>query len=148
MVAGLERAARRKRYLGVFLIVLINAVPIGSVGSLLVLSQPSGEPNPYLSSVQWSNSISSQHNLSCVLVEGIIVNPRKIAISNVTLTLDVYVHYICHHDLNHHTRIKRQQVNFGSLAGETDKTFSVEVLYQNDLSHHFRYVDCGLSWTR
>ena len=148
MVSGLEGAARRKRRLRVFLIVLINAVLIGSVGSLLVLSQPSGEPDPYLSSVQWSNSISSQHNLSCVLVEGIIVNPRKRAISNVTLVLDVYVHYICHHDLNHHTRIKRQQVNFGSLAGETDKTFSVEVLYQDDPFYSFRYVDCGLSWTR
>jgi len=82
------------------------------------------------------------------LVEGIIVNPRKMAISNVTLTLDVYVHYICHHDLTHHTRIKRQQVDLGDLAGETDKAFSVEVLYQYSPFYSFRYVDCGLSWMR
>jgi hypothetical protein len=148
VVAGLEGASRRKRRLRVFLIVLINAVITGSVGSFLVLSQPSVEPDPYVSSFQWSNfKISPKYNTSYALVEGTIVNPRTTAVSNVTLALDVYVHYICHHDVNHHTCLKREEINFGNLLGETSKSFSVEVPYQDDPFYSFRYVGYKLSWT-
>ncbi len=41
---GLEGAACRKRRWRALLVVVINAVLIGSVGSFLVLSQPSGKP--------------------------------------------------------------------------------------------------------
>ena len=145
---GLEGAACRKRRWRALLVVVINAVLIGSVGSFLVLSQPSGESDPYMSSFQWSNfKIGQKYNTSYALAEGIIVNPRTTEVSNITLTLDVYVNYICHHD-GHLTRLKRETTNLGNLLGETNKSFSVEIPYQNDPFYSFRCVGYELFWTR
>ena len=146
---GLEGAACRKRRWRALLVVVINAVLIGSVGSFLVLSQPSGEPDPYVSNFQWSNfKISPKYNTSYALAEGIIVNPRTTEVSNITLAFDVYVHYICHHDVNHHTRLKREWVSFGNLLGKTNRSFSVEIPYQNDPFYSFRYVGYELLWAQ
>jgi len=102
IMSGLEETAKRKRCLKVFLIVLVNVVIVVSVGSFLVLSQHSSEPDPYVTGFQGSS------NSSCAHTEGTIVNPRTTAISNVTLVLKVYVHHICHHDLDHHTLLNKR----------------------------------------
>jgi hypothetical protein len=142
MMPGLEETAKRKRRLKVFLIVLTNVVIVVSVGSFLVLSQPSSEPDPYVTCFQGSS------NSSCAHAEGTIVNPRTTTISNVTLVLNVYVHYICHHDLDHHTLLKKEQIFFGSIEGNTSKSFSVEIPYPHSAFYSFRYVGYELFLTQ
>jgi hypothetical protein len=82
------------------------------------------------------------------MLKGTIVNPRTTAISNVTLVLNVYVHYICHHDLDHHTLLKKEQIFFGSIEGNTSKSFSVEIPYLYSDFYSFRYVGYELFWTQ
>ena len=144
---GLKEAAPWKRHGRALLVVVISVVMIGSVGAFLVFSQPSGEPDPYVSSFRWSNfKISQKYNTSYALAEGTIVNPRMTEVSNITLALDVYVNYICHHD-GHLTRLKREWVSFGNLPSETNKSFSIEIPYQKDPFYSYRCVGYELFWT-
>lgn len=143
---GLEGATSLKRRGRTLLVVAMSIVIIGSVGSFLVLSQPSGEPGPYVSSFRWLDfKISSKHNTSYALAEGTIVNPRTNEVHNMTLALDIYVNYICHHD-GHLTRLKREWVSFGNLPSETNKSFSIEIPYQRDPFYSFRCVSYELFW--
>ena len=138
-----------KRHLRIILLVLTSTI-VGSAGSFLVLSfvlsQPAGEPSPYVSNFQWQNYHSH------VLVKGIIVNPRTTEVSNATLAFNVYVEYIYHdiHAIKRYTLLKRETISFGNLAKETTKDFSAEIPYDDTKSASFRfsYVSCELSWTQ
>jgi len=121
-------------------LVVTSVVIIGSFGSLLVLSQLSSEPNPYVSNFRWLEfDFSPEFNSSYVLAEGIIVNPATTEVNNVTLVLDVYVNYVCHHD-GHLTSVKREWVGLGTLQRETNKSFSIEIPYKSDPFYSFRCV--------
>ena len=144
-----------KRHSKIILLVLVSAV-LGSAGSFLVLSlvlsQPTGEPDPYVSSFQWQNyEFSREYNSSYVLVKGILVNPRITEVRSVTLTFDIYVQYIHHqvHEIKRVTLLKREMKNFGNLAEETTKFFSFEILYydRETASFRFSHVSFELSWT-
>ena len=145
-----------KRHSKIILLVLVSTV-VGSAGSFLVLSlvlsQPTGEPGPYVSSFQWQNcEFSRQYNSSYVLVKGMLVNPRATEIRNATLAFDVYVQYIHHqvHEIKRVTLLKRETINFGNLAEETSKSFSFEIPYYDRATASFRFshVSYELSWTQ
>jgi hypothetical protein len=57
------------------------------------------------------------------------------------------VNYVCHHD-GLLTRIERETINLGNLLGGTNKSFSIEISYQNDPFYSFRCVGYELFWTR
>lgn len=145
-----------KRHSKILLLILVSTV-IGSAGSYLVLSlvlsQPVGEPNPYVSSFQWQNcEFSHQYNSSYVLVKGILVNPRATEIHNTTLAFDIYVQYIHHqvHKIARVTLLKRETIHLGDLAEETTKSFSFELPYNDreTASFRFSHISYELSWTQ
>lgn len=145
--AEVERASRKRR---VLLPVLITAVVLAGLFAFFSFFTSQLQPRAQLNAdLTWTNYVFSRDfNSSYVFVEGTIFNPTSVTAENASITIRVYVHYICHHDLNHQTLVKTERIDLGSILGNASKTLKAEIPYPYDDFYSFRYVDYDLLWAR